>query len=155
MHLFRAPFLCPSGGINSGTRESDDTFAEIMEERRSTRKGTTVKRSIGRISTRFGEGGGQLYRRRATGALGLCAREPQARPWRFLRGKLISDHSLFSLCESRQGVAIRQEFCGFLQGCLGLWTGRCWRARRLYGSRPPPPWASVQHFSLFFCMTWP
>ena len=44
------------------------------------------------VRTRFGEGGGQLDRRRARGALNPCAREPKAWNGRFLREKVMSDH---------------------------------------------------------------
>ena len=52
--------------------------------------------SIGWIRTRFGEGGGQLDRRRARGMLIPCARESKARTGRFLREKLMFDYGHFS-----------------------------------------------------------
>ena len=56
-------------------------------------------------TTRLGEGGGQLDRRRASGVLNPCVRQLKARTRRFLRGKLISGHGLFSSYEGQQGVA--------------------------------------------------
>ena len=54
------------------------------------------------ISSRFGEGGGQLDRRRARGGLNPCARESKARTGRFLREKLMSDHVHFSSFEGHK-----------------------------------------------------
>ena len=98
VRLFRAPTSCPSGG--GGTPEAGGTVAEGLIGSRSTRK-RTVTRSIGRVSARFGEGGGQLDRRQARVVLNLCAPEPTARTGRFLRGKLGSDHGLFSSYEGQ------------------------------------------------------
>ena len=56
---------------------NDTTFAENRVGCSSTRK-RTVARSIGRVSTSCGEGGGQLVCRRARGGLNSCGREPQA-----------------------------------------------------------------------------
>ena len=99
VRLFRAPTSCPSGG--GGTREAGGTVvAESLIGSRSTRK-RTVTRSIGRVTARFGEGGGQLDRRQARVVLNLCAREPTARTGRFLRGKLGSNHGLFSSYEGQ------------------------------------------------------
>ena len=53
------------------------------------------KRLGGIIGCRFGEGGGQLDRRRARGGLNPSARESKARTGRFLREKLMSDHGHF------------------------------------------------------------
>ena len=58
--------------------------------------------SIGWVRTRFGEGGGQLDRRRARGGLDPCARESKARTGRFLMEKLMSDHGLFSSYEGHK-----------------------------------------------------
>ena len=71
-----------------GTREAGGTVAESL-----------VECSIGWVRTRFGEGGGQLDRRRARGGLNPCARESKARTGRFLREKLISDRGHFSSYE--------------------------------------------------------
>ena len=63
--------------------------------------------------TRFGEGGGQLDRRRARGVLKLFARESKARTGRFLREKMMSDHGLFSSYEGhkeRRTCKIRGAF---------------------------------------------
>ena len=51
---------------------------------------------------RFGEGGGQLDRRRARGGLNPCARESKARTGRFLREKLVSEHGPFSSYEGHR-----------------------------------------------------
>ena len=56
-----------------------------------------VVRSVGRVSTRFGEGGGQLI----VDELGINsdARESKAPSGRFLRlKKLISDHGMYNIC---------------------------------------------------------
>ena len=58
--------------------------------------------SIGWVRTRYGEGGGQLDRRRARGGLNPCARESKARTGRFLREKLMSDHGLFPSYEGHK-----------------------------------------------------
>ena len=62
MHFFRAPNWCPSGG--GGTQEAGSNVAESLVGHRSMRK-CDVARSVGLVSTRFGEGGEQLDRRRA------------------------------------------------------------------------------------------
>ena len=72
-----------------GTREENETVTESLVGHRSTHE-LTVARSIGRVSTRVGEGGGQLDRGRARRGMNPCARESKARTGRFLRGKLIS-----------------------------------------------------------------
>ena len=94
MHLL-ALIWCPSrGGVS---REVGGTAVGSLP--RSSRCKRTVARSIARVSTRFGERGGQLDHRRARGVLNPCARESKARTGRFLGVKLISDHCLFSFYE--------------------------------------------------------
>ena len=44
--------------------------------------------------------------------------------------KTDSDHGLFSSESIRSGE--RARFVGIFQGCIGLWTARCWLARRLH-----------------------
>ena len=56
----------PPRVLTGGTREEGETVVESLVGRRSTRK-RAVPCSIGRISTRYGHGGGQLGRRRARG----------------------------------------------------------------------------------------
>ena len=86
---FRAPIWCPSRGWR---------HARGREHRRRE-PGSAL---IGWVRTRFGEGGGQLNRRRARGGLNPCARESKARTGRFLRGKLMSDHGSFSSYEGHK-----------------------------------------------------
>ena len=74
--LFRAPIWCPAG--EGGTREAGGHVAVSLVGRRSTRN-RTVARSIGGVSTRFGEGGGQLDSRRARGECYTLVRENQRR----------------------------------------------------------------------------
>ena len=115
-----------------------------LRRARRTRK-LTVARSLEWVSTIFGKVGGQLDRRRARGVLNLCAREPKARSGRFLRGKLISDHGLFSSCESQQWAANGQNSGGIFQGCTGLWTTGFLLTRRLHYESQQ--WAAnVQNF---------
>ena len=82
MRFFRAPIWSPSGG--GGTQEAENPVAESL---------------IGRVSTRFGEGGEQLDRRRAREARIRCMRQPWAHTGRFLKIKLVPDHGLFSSYE--------------------------------------------------------
>ena len=66
----------------------------------------TVARSVGRVSTKFGEGGGHLDRRRVKEVRNPCMREQSwAKTGRLPRVKLVSDHGLFSSYEGLQGVA--------------------------------------------------
>ena len=95
------------GALREEGREGG-TIAESLVGRSRTRK-RTVARSIGRVSTGSGGGGGQLDRRRVRGVLNPCARESKARTGRFLRGKLISGHGLFPSYESHQGAANGQD----------------------------------------------
>ena len=133
VRLCRAPIWCSSGG--NGTREAGGTVGESLVGCRSTRK-RTVAHSIGRVRTRFGEGGGQLDRRRARGMRNPCAREWKglARTGRVLRGNLIADFGPFSSYGSQQWAANGQDSWGVFQGCTGLWTVGCWLARRLHQS---------------------
>ena len=94
MRLCRAPIRCPSGG-GGGTREARGTVADILVGR-SSRSKLTMARSIGRVSTRFGEGGGKPGRLRARGELNPCERESKEQIGSFLKGKLICHHGLFS-----------------------------------------------------------
>ena len=100
--------------------------------RRSTRKRTVV-RCIGLVSTRFGEGGGRLDRRRARGVLNHCAQGTS-------EGMLIPDHGLHSFYESQQGAANGQDSRG---GGVrdGQGFGRLDADSRtsFSSSRPPPP----------------
>ena len=85
-----------------------------------SRKKPGRARSIGRVSTRFGEGGGQLDRRRARGVLSPCARESKALTTGILRGRLVSDHGLLSLYESQQEAANGQDSWSVFQGCTDI-----------------------------------
>ena len=87
-------------------------------ERQGALSRSASKRSIGWVRTRFGEGEGQLNRQGARGVLNLCARESKARTGRFLRGKLISDHGLFSFYKGQQGAANGQDSWDFFRGAL-------------------------------------
>ena len=73
MRFIRAPNWCPSGG--GGTQEAGSNVAESLVGHRSMRK-CTVARSVRRVSTKFGESGEQLDRRRAQKKRIRCMREP-------------------------------------------------------------------------------
>ena len=88
-------------------------------ERRSTRM-RVAERIVGRVSTRLGEGRGQLDRRRARGVLNPCACGSKDLTGSFLRGTLLSDHGMVSFYEGQQGAANGQESSGVFQGCTGL-----------------------------------
>ena len=103
-----SPSRDATNSVPFGRREEGGTIAESLVGRSRTRK-RTVSRSIGRVSTGSGGGGGQLDRRRVRGVLNPCARESKARTGRFLRGKLISGHGLFPSYESHQGAANGQD----------------------------------------------
>ena len=111
---------------------SELQFGALREGGSTREAGSTVTESLvvlyKGVRTRFGEGGGQLDRRRARGGLKPCAQEPKARTGRFLRAKLISNHVFFSSTRSGE----RAIFAGLFQGCTGLWTAGCWLARRLH-----------------------
>ena len=146
VRFFRVPIWSPSGG--GGRREVGGNLAESLVWRRSTCK-RTVTRSIGRVSTSFREGGGQLDRRRLGGVLNPCEQESRARTGEFLRKSL----SLTTVCflptrvdkEWRKGK-IRGAFYRNAQGFGRLDAGS--RAG-FTGSRLSPPWISVLQFSLF------
>ena len=122
------------------------TVAGSLAGRISTHKRTVV-RSIGRVRTRFGDGGGQLDRRRARGVLSPCARKSKARSGRFLRGKLISDHGLFSSYEGQHGAPNGQDSWGFFRDALDFGRLDAGSRAGFTSSRPPPPWTSVFQFS--------
>ena len=128
-------------------------FGALQEVAAHERQGTLSrrvwKRSIGWVRTRFGEGGGQLDRRRARGVLNPCARESKARTGRCLREKLISDHGLFSSYEGRQGATNGQDSLFLFRNAQGFgWLDTGSRAG-FASSRPPPPWTSVFHIFIF------
>ena len=100
----------PSGG--GGTQEAGGTVTESLVGSSSMRK-RTVARAIGRVSTRFGEGGEQLDRRRARAVLNSGARESKVQTGRFLRGNLITDHGIFL-----RGPARSVERARFLRRCF-------------------------------------
>ena len=106
--------------------------------------------AIGRASVRFGERGGQLDRRRARRVPNPYAREPKARTGMFLRGKLISDHGLFSFYEGQLGAANGQDACDVLTGmhrALDGWMlsrARASPAQRL--RRHEPRYYNVSYF---------
>ena len=75
----------------------------------------------------FGEGGGQLDRRRARGGLNPCARESRARTGRFLREKLMSDQCNFFSYEGhkeRRTGKIRGDFSGMHRALDGWMLAR-------------------------------
>ena len=99
---------CPSRG--GGTRKTGGTVAESL-----------VTLYIGWVRTRFGEGGGHLDRRQASGLLNTCARELKARTGRFLGGNLMSDHGLFlptRANKERRTGKIRGAFFGDMHRAL-------------------------------------
>ena len=100
-------------------QEAENTVAESLVRRCSMRK-RTVARSIGRVSTRFGEGGEQLDRRRAREAQIRCMRQPWAQTGRFfLRIKLVSGHGLFFSYEGPQGVSNGLDHWGVFRDAQG------------------------------------
>ena len=140
--LFRAPIWCSLGGV-------------VARERQGALSRRAWWHSIGWVRTRFVEGGGQLDCRRARRVLNPYARELKARAGRFLREKLISDHVFFlptRVYKKRRMGKIRGAFFRDAQG-FG-WPDAGSRAGFI-GSRPPPPWTSVFHFSLFLYDVWP
>ena len=115
--LFRAPIWCPSGG--GDTRESESTVAESLVafyrvDIHQIRRGRRAVRS----STSQGS------------AESLCARIKCANREVSDRKAYLCPRSVFFLRKpARSGE--RERFVGFFQGCPGLWTARCWLARRL------------------------
>ena len=98
---------------------SELQFGALREGGGTREVGNTVAKSlvvpyIGWVRTRFGEGGGQLDRRRTRGGLNPCARESKAaRTGRFLREKLMSDPKHFFSYEGhkeRRTGKIRGDF---------------------------------------------
>ena len=95
-------------------------FHALLEVWRHARGAENLVALISWVRTRFGEGGGQLDRRRARGVLNLCARESKARTGRVLREKMISDHGLFSSYEGQQGATNGQDSWGFFRDAQGF-----------------------------------
>ena len=88
------------------------------------------------MRTRFGEGGGQLDRRRARGVLNPCARELKARTGKFLREKLIPDYGLFSsYYEGRQEATNGQYSWGFFSGMHRAFNLDGWMLARALASQ--------------------
>ena len=79
VRLFRAVFWCPSGG--GSPREAGGIVAESLVGSSSTPK-RTVACAVGRISTSFGEDGGQLDHRRSRGMLNHCVQKSKAQTGR-------------------------------------------------------------------------
>ena len=133
------------GGLREGggTREAGSTVAESL----------VVLYRVGTHQIR--------RRRRAARSLTsqgraepLCARIESARTGRFLREKLISDHGHFS---SYEGHLERRtgKFRGAFSRMQGFGRLDAGTRASFTSSRPPPPWASVFHFSLFLYDVWP
>ena len=78
--------------------------------------------------------------------LNPCALEAKARTVRFLGGKLMSDHGLFSSYESQQGAANGQDSWGFFRDAQGFGRLDSGSPAGLTSSRPPP---------LFLYDVWP
>ena len=100
------------------------------------------------VRTRFGEGGGQLDRRRTRRVLNPCAPEPKAQIGRFLRENLISDHGLLYSYKGQQGAANRQD--SFFRDAKGFGQLNAGSRAGFTRSRPPPPSTSVFQFSFFY-----
>ena len=64
--------------------------------------------------------------------LNPCARESKAQTEGVLRGKLISDHGLFSTYESQEGASNKQDSIGVYKGCTRLRTSGYWLACHLH-----------------------
>ena len=113
VRLSQAPVWWPSGAW--GTREAvgDTVVGENLIGCRGTRKGVAA-RTIGRVSTIFGEDG-WLDRGRAKGVLNPRARESKARTGRFLERKLISGFGQISSYESQPGAANGKDSWGAFQ----------------------------------------
>ena len=69
--------------------------------------------------------------------------------------KLISDHSLFSSYEGQQEAANGQDSWGFFRDAQGFRRLDAGSRAGFTSSRPPPPWTSVFHFSLYLYDVWP
>ena len=121
--LFRAPIFCPSGG--GGTREAGNTIAESLVE--LYRVGTYQVRRGRRAA----------HHRQARGVLSPCVRNSKVRTGMFLREKLISDHSLFSSYEGRQGAANGQDLWGFFRDAQGFGRLDAGLSASFTSSRPP------------------
>ena len=152
-----ASFELHFGALREGVVARERQEALLSRKLSRTRK-LTVARPIRRGSTRFGEGGGQLDRRRARGVLNPCAREAKARTGGVLfllseaGGKLIFHHGLFSKAyctkankERRTGkipgAFIRDE----QEDSVRLSAG----SRASFSSKPPLPSTSVLQFPHF------
>ena len=89
---------------------------------------------------------GQLDRRRAKGALNPCELESKARTGRFLRGKLISNHVLFSSYESQEGAANGKDSRSVFRDDYSFGRLDAGSRAGFYNPRPLSPWTSVQFF---------
>ena len=103
--LFRAPFWGPSGGLR---------HARAREHCRGE-PGSVL--SSGYVPDSVKAEG-----RRARGVLNPCARDSKARTGRFLREKLMSDHTAFFLPTRATRGGERTRFVRVFQGCTGIWT---------------------------------
>ena len=107
--LLRAPVWCPSGG--GGTREARGTAMEKPggeQQHAQAHRGTRYRASNSQIRQ------GRTAARSSTSqesAEPLCTRS-KARTGRFLRGKLISDHGLFSSLRGSTRSGSRGVFTG-------------------------------------------
>ena len=85
--------------------------------------------------------------------LNPCARESKAQTETFLRGKLISDHGMFSFYEGQQGAVSRKNSCDVFSGmhrALDGWMLACVTASTAQGLYRHGP----RYFSFsYYCMT--
>ena len=146
VHLFRASIRCTSGG--GGTRKAENTVAESLVRRRRKHK-PTVACSIGRVSTKFGEVGGYLGRRRAKGVFAepLCATTKGANRW-VSEGKAsccdLSPRSVFFARGPTRRSVERARFLGrFFRETQGFERLNADLRPGFTSSRYPTPWTSV------------
>ena len=146
MRLLRAPILCPSGG--GFNREAGGTLVESLVGGSSTRK-RTVARSIGRVSNRFGEGGGRLDRRRARGVLNLVRRNQGREPGGF-RGKSLSLTTVcFLLTKANKERRTCKVIGAFFRDARGFERLDADARAGFTNSKPSPLWTLVLQFYLF------
>ena len=127
--LFRAPIWCPPGG--GGTREAGRTVAESLVA--LYRVGThQIRRGRRAPRSSMSQGSTEPLCVTIKGANREVSEE-----------KLISDYGMFSSYEGQQGAVNGQEDTQ----CFGRLDAGS-RAG-FTSSRPPLPWTSVFHFSLF------
>ena len=141
VRLFRAPIWCPSGGWRHARGrehcrgEPGSSYRVGTHQIRRRRRAAQSLTSQGRAEP-------------------LCARIESANR-EVSEGKAVLRPRSFFFLRGPLGAANGQDSWGFFKDAQGFGRLDAGPRASFTSSRPPPPWTSVFHFSLFLYDVWP